>query len=492
MFVSKAAMAGEGVLAFRELTATAEDLALLRRFHDEVYAPELPDPDERESLANIGQYLELKATGWYGANGYHVLVVESAGQVVGGAIADYLADPNAGVVEFLVVAPARRGTGLGRRLLDRIEALIALDARRARGRGPDWIVAEINDPFRVDLAADSLDPFLRARIWGRWGYRKLDFPYVQPALSDAQRPVRHLLLAAKPLTDEYPDAVPAARVVETLRAYLRWAMRIPEPEANAEYRAMSDHLASVGSVALIGLERYVGHDPAAAIIVAEVEGDGPELEAVLQVYGQAFPPDATALDPSALRQAVCARPGAGDAARYHLWAIRAGPGEAVAGMASFFSLPDIGFGGYIALGEPLRGRGRLRPIVARIEERMRQDRTGARGWLIECTPGSHALCMLVRVGFREIALDYRQPPLPGRAAAEEEAPRLCLAYKEFGAVYASPAVTRGELRAALLSVYRVVYAIDAPERSPFLLDLEAQMNAWPSDAVEWRRPAPEA
>jgi GNAT superfamily N-acetyltransferase len=472
-------------LSFRDLTASGADRALLRRFYDGVYAPEFPDPDEKESLANIERHLALKAEGWYGDNAYHVIVAESEGAVVAGAITDYLVEPNAGVMEFLVVTPGSRGQGLGRRLLDYAEASIAADARRAGRPALDFIVAEINDPFRVDLAADNLDPFLRARVWGGWGYRKLDFPYVQPALSEAQQPVHHLMLAVKPLVDAYAGALPAPRLLDTVRAYLRWAMRIREPDRNAEYGAMREHLAARDRVPSIPLARYVGRDPAAPLAVHEISGEGPDLDGVLAVYASAFPPGPTAVDPATFRRAVAGRAGLAPGVRYHLWALREAPGAPVGGMASFFSLPGSGFGSYLALGAPLRGRGRLRSVVARIEEQMRRDGTGARGWLIECEPEGEALRIFGRLGFREVALDYRQPPLPGHG---EEAPRLALAYKEFGGVYAAAHLGRDELREAMRSVFAVVYGIDTPERHPLLAAVEAQMGAWPTPAVEWRRP----
>jgi GNAT superfamily N-acetyltransferase len=472
-------------LVFRELTASPAHRALLHRFYDEAYSPEFPDPDEKESLDNIERYLELKTQGWYGDNAYHVVVVEAGDAIVAGAISDYLADPNAGVVEFLVVTPAARGQGLGRRLLDVTEASIDADAQRVGRPAADFIIAEINDPFRVDLAADNLDPFLRARVWSGWGYRKLDFPYVQPALSEAQQPVRHLLLAVKPVMAAYAKSIPGARLLATVRAYLEWAMRIPDPDANAEYRAMREHLARSDRVASIPLARYVGHDPATSIAVDEVVRDGPDLDAVLAVYKEAFAPDPTFVSPAALRRAVAERETLGPRARYHLWGLREAPAAPVAGMASFYSLPGVGFGGYLALGASLRGRGRLPGIVARIEEQMRRDETGARGWLIECVPNSEALAIFRRLGFREPALDYRQPPLDAAARA---APRLVLAYKEFGAVYGDPALDREELRNAVRAMFATVYGIDARAGHPLLADLEAQMQAWPTPAVEWRSP----
>ena len=77
--------------------------------------------------------------------------------------------------------------------------------------------------------------FVRALVWHRWGYGVADFPYVQPALSADQQPVRTLLLMAKPCgpADGPPSpgasSVPVELLIAALHEYLRWAMRIAEP-----------------------------------------------------------------------------------------------------------------------------------------------------------------------------------------------------------------------------------------------------------------------
>ena len=91
------------------------DIELLEHFYHECFVPEFPNPNERETLEDIKEYLHRKETGWYGKNNYHVVVMLDGDMPIGGSISDYLVEPNAGVIEYLVVSPDHRGTGLGGR-----------------------------------------------------------------------------------------------------------------------------------------------------------------------------------------------------------------------------------------------------------------------------------------------------------------------------------------------------------------------------------------
>jgi hypothetical protein len=73
---------------------------LLRRyFYHDCFVPEFPDPNERESFEVLQSYLRLKETGWYRKNNYHIIVLLDGDKPIGGSIADYLDEPNAGVIE---------------------------------------------------------------------------------------------------------------------------------------------------------------------------------------------------------------------------------------------------------------------------------------------------------------------------------------------------------------------------------------------------------
>lgn len=432
---------------FRELTAEPTDLALLETFYETLYVSEFPDPDERESLENMVDYLRRKAQGWYGANNYHIVLSIVDGEIMAGAIADYLAEPRAGVIEFLVVSPASRGTGLGKRLLTQVETLLDTDSLgRLR-----CVVAEVNDPLVSPPEGDNLNPVTRALIWHRWGYRGLDFPYVQPPLSPEHTAVGTLILICKPVRDSWAAGVPATVVVLIVREYLRWAMRFEEPERCTEFRAMRDHLAHHEWVGHLALDRYTG----TLLDVHAVESPGePDFEAAMKLYRKAFPPGPLSVPESGFGRAL-------KQPRYHLWTVREG-GD-VTGFVSFFTLSCAGFLGYVALtGES----GRFRELAAHIETQLLADAPGVRGWYAEVGPDT-ALAPFLHLGFRDLDVDYRQPTADGEAPAR-------LVYKPMGRVYTTPVLPRADLLNDVADLLRDVYRVPAPRTHPTYTRLERE------------------
>jgi hypothetical protein len=176
------------MISFPDLTESGEDAAILTRFHDKLYLDEFPDPTTRESLGGLLDALRRKADGGDGRDNRHIVLALLDGQVLGGASAMFLAEPDVGVLEFLVGA----NDWSSRQLLTRVENLLRADADRI-GRSLSAILAEVPDPVPAG--------------WARWGYRKLDFRYA---------PGKNL--AAKPLRTDWADTLPSATVRAVLRA----------------------------------------------------------------------------------------------------------------------------------------------------------------------------------------------------------------------------------------------------------------------------------
>ncbi len=481
-----------------EVTTAPESLALLGRFYRQTYTAEFPHPDERESLENMEEYLRKKAQGWYGRNNYHVLLLLDEGAPVAGSIIDYLEEPATGVIEFLVVDPRSRGQGLGRRLLLMTEDALREDARRA-GAEICAIVAEMNDPFRLTPHPDNLDPFVRASIWHSWGYGRIDFPYVQPALSEDQEPVQNLLLMAKLFEGAGKSArrraLSAAQVKLAVHEYIRWAMRIEAPADNAEFGSMArflDERQRQGrAIEVEPLGEYVGLPDLLPFRVHEVRAeDDAALAAALAVYERSFESRPTVLDRDVFRAILQSRCHEETGGRYHLWAFESPVTPAVLGMTSFFTFPGIGFGGYLAFCQALRNRGALLPAIRCIERAMMEDKLGAEGWFIECEADSKSAVgaeRFRRTGFRELDLDYIQPPLPGAARIADGDVRLVLLFKRFGADHGlPPTLGKEDFLRHMEWIFKVVYRMPSPLRSPFFERLKQQIAAWPGTSVRWR------
>jgi hypothetical protein len=154
-------------------------------------------------------------------------------------------------------------------------------------------------------------------------------------------------------------------------------------------------------------------------------------------------------------------------------------------MASFFTFPEAGFGGYVTLQGALRGTGRFPLLLARMEERMIRDALGARSWYIECDPRQEAL--FARHGFRTIDCVYRQPPLPdGVSEALEGSPALRLMYKDFGRNFEAPKLAATAFLSAIGRIFTGVYRLESVEQSPFYRHLRGQAARWPGDTVRFR------
>jgi hypothetical protein len=453
-------------LVLNDISDRADDLDRLSRFYDELYVAGFPDADERESLANMKRYLQLRREGWYGTNNYHIILALDGDRIVAASVSDYLAKPNCGVIEFLLVNESMRGSGVGR--LVHTATVEALDADAVRGgrSGIDGIVIELNDPFRVAPQDDNYDPFERALIWDRWGYGRLCFPYVQPALSEGQEPVACLLLAIKPLVSRLQREVPSELVGDVLREFMRWAMRIDDPQADPIFIEMDRFLSGRAVVTVEPLSLYIGRDPARPLsIIPVTRADDPAFKVATDVYARAFPPGPTVIDIGMFAQALGWSVGRPEL-HYHFWALATGPGEPIAGMASFFVMKNFAFGGYLAFEQPLQGTGRTRVVLKRIEEQIIRDERGASKHYIECVPNSSEEAIFRGLGFNRVPVRYVQPPtIDDKRFGAGEGPEITLLCKRLGCDYGRTPLLPHELMADLKVWLSEVYRIADPDAS---------------------------
>jgi GNAT superfamily N-acetyltransferase len=453
-------------LVFKDIADDAEGLDRLSKFYDGLYVAGFPDPNERESLANMQRYLRLRREGWYGPNNYHIILALDGDRTVAASVSDYLAVPNCGVVEFLVVDRSLWRSGIGNKIHAATIAALDGDARRLdRGR-VDGIVIELNDPYRLARQNDNFDPFERAMIWDRWGYGRLCFPYVQPALSEEQEPVTCLLLAMKPIAPHLREEIPPSMLCQVLEGYLRWAMRIDQPELDPSFIAMKQFVSKLAAVRVEPLSVYVGRDPAKPLTVKPIRSAAdPDFKIATDLYARVFPSGPTVVDARMFEYALEWAAAAKDW-HYHLWALTTAPDRLIAGMISFFVMPLFAFGGYMALEPPLRGTGRARVAMKRVEEQIIRDEPEAQIHYIECVPNSPEEAVFRRLGFRPLPVRYYQPPtVDDQRFGSGRGPLITALSKRLGTDYGDRPLTSQEFLRDLKVWLAEVYRIADPEAS---------------------------
>lgn len=433
----------------------------LSEFYHGVYTEEFPVADERESLENMENYLRLKAEGWYGKNNYYILLlVDGDGTVGGGVVADYFDRSNVGVIEFVVVDPARRGQGLGKVLIEGIAEHFREDSRRAGYLSLNAVCGEVNDPYRKCDVPDHLDGFARMRMWDRFGFRLLDFPYIQPALGEGQSSVLGLGLMFRPERDELKHQVPAELVEHIVADYQIWAMRIPEPDGEADFQKMQGWLRARASVGLLDMRAYVCAETEPPFEVLEVrEGDKELIQQFAEVYTTAFLNEETAVEVSEFTGGT--RMETDPVPNYYwLWVVKAAGEDQLRGLASFFSFPHCGFGGYAALSGPIQRKGCIKRLLRLIEQQIVKVNDTAAGWYGECDPGSAASRLAPRLGFTKVPMIYRQPRLHSDKSGVSEGKELDLFYKPFGRVYETPVLSLDDLKEALREILARIYYLE--------------------------------
>jgi GNAT superfamily N-acetyltransferase len=177
----------------------------------------LPQRDWRVAIREREQGL------WTDIN-WHLLVAERDGELMGAASGSYLGNVNVGVIGYIATTPDARSHGLGPRLRRRLGALFEQDARRIAGEPLRAIVGEVrrDNPW--------LDHLIRKE-----GAIALDFPYRQPSLGGAKKPVP-LVLYYQPASGA--AAPTGAEVRRLLYTMWRRMYRIAKPLSRPEFRSM--------------------------------------------------------------------------------------------------------------------------------------------------------------------------------------------------------------------------------------------------------------
>lgn len=165
-------------------------------------------------------------------------------------------------LNYIFVVPSQRGRGVFRSLVSELPDLaLALFRHTNMGDVPaEWdahqptvhAFIEQNDPYRMtpqdyllDTQATGVDQLARIAIWARLGAKIIDFPYVQPALTVAQKADPNLVYAV--LGTKASSLHPALLCQHLRRFFAISVLKGGDPDDNPEAQRQLRSLAALKS-----------------------------------------------------------------------------------------------------------------------------------------------------------------------------------------------------------------------------------------------------
>lgn len=177
-----------------------------------------------------------------------IFVAVHEGKVVGATEYHYYEDLNVAMTHFTVIGQA--GLGIGRFLVQkRLEDLNALAA--ANGKQLFGMFAEIYDSYRVEHhefgGVKPMNPYVRREVLAHLGYKRLDFPYVQPSWNHEGKAVTELDLCFLPAENNVHE-LQTELIVKFLRRYYSVL-----PNKPMSWHAMMENLKAKETIMLLPL-----------------------------------------------------------------------------------------------------------------------------------------------------------------------------------------------------------------------------------------------
>lgn len=205
------------------------------RFYTDIYLDAFPDENEREELGNFLKYLKraMNAEEYR----YHIVLAKDENdRIVGGCIFNYFKKSNTGVIEFLAVRANLQSRGIGTIIYKHVLSVLAKDARQMNAKMLDYVCCEIDSP---KCSKAKIKKHLY--FWNKNNFWRVNFDYIQPALSNQQNFVTGLWFTISP-QNKFCNEVPSKLIQDILYDYLKFSMSIEDPAKCPEYIGMEKQI----------------------------------------------------------------------------------------------------------------------------------------------------------------------------------------------------------------------------------------------------------
>lgn len=220
-------------------------LDIFKRFYKEVLESSF-DEDELETYEQLLDTLKKSERGDNGLNSYHVLIVLEENALLGGVIYDYFIDTNTGIIEYIATSNKVTQKGVASYAFQVVNKLLNEEAKRNGYEKISYITCEVEK--EIDGKGSN------HYFWEKFGFRALDFSYIQPPLDEDKEVVDIMnfgIITKAPLAIYDKEEIEKDELKSILHDYYHYTMRIEDVEHCEYYIKMCHDIDSKEKIKLI-------------------------------------------------------------------------------------------------------------------------------------------------------------------------------------------------------------------------------------------------
>lgn len=152
-------------------------MEIFYKFYREIIVPNFDD-SERETIDQFEHELKLEDDS---RKYYIVVILDDNSNMLGGIIFDYFTETNVGLIEYIVTDSKQKRKGIASESLKFAVNILNKEAKKRRYERIKFICGEVEK--QINGRED------KHYFWEKYGFKKLDFDYIQPALDSEKQPV---------------------------------------------------------------------------------------------------------------------------------------------------------------------------------------------------------------------------------------------------------------------------------------------------------------
>lgn len=212
-------------------------LSLFRDFYYSILEPSF-DKEQLETYEQLLETLSKKKTNFFGKNSYHILIFFNKDNIIlGGIIYDYFINSNTGLIEYIVTSKSAKKQGIASHAFLQACKNLNVEAHQNGFNNINFICCEVE---KVLSTKQSNHYF-----WDKFGFKRLDFDYIQPPLEEGKNMVRDMnfgIITNAENAQFSQKSISREVLTSILHDYAYYTMRIETPENEPFFIEMIEQL----------------------------------------------------------------------------------------------------------------------------------------------------------------------------------------------------------------------------------------------------------